>query len=376
MKKSIQFSSLIVCVLLPLVLFLTNCRKIDDKIDEVAGEFIEGIFVAPEGSELEFVLVNKDGEVPRSRATLSKKGTGGVVYDLNVGDYVTDVQQLDENNSAYTTSFPQDNWSSTTRGTITYNTNSITFTPDPNFSLYDGEAYTMYRKGTSGGGTGGGNGNGGGSGNVWQRYNSPKGYNTDLAIGGIAGEPANRVYMCEHPGSPTAGLYKGYINGETITWDAVHGLPSAKFYERNGVMRLWFSVGPEDDAGMYKKGTWTNTCGKLENSVKKVLIVFKPEEHSSISVSSVKIEGINYAINYYSNNSSIPNCETGKTFLVPSSSSNQDYYKVSITYGGEGVNGFYTKTEESILMKSDLNGSCTRLEATSKNTGRWVLLPI
>lgn len=101
---------------------------------------------------------------------------------------------------------------------------------------------------------------------VWQRYSSPKGYNTDLAIGNIPGEASNRVYMCEHPGSPSAGLYKGYINGNTITWDAKHGLPDADFSVVGGERRLYFGVGAVEDAGKYKKGVWTNTCGELKKS--------------------------------------------------------------------------------------------------------------
>lgn len=224
---------------------------------------------------------------------------------------------------------------------------------------------------TNNGGNNGGN-NGDKTG-VWQRYNSPNGYQSDLAIGNIPGEPANRVYLCEHPGSPSAGLYKGYISGETITWDAVHGLPSAKFYERDGVMRLWFSVGPEDEAGKYKKGVWTNTCGKLENSVKKVLVVFNQSEHTGIGINSVKIESVGCLLNTYNNNTAVPSCETGKTTNTPSSSSNADYYMVSITYSGEGVNGYYTRTEQSALLKSELSATCTRLKVTNEFTGRWVL---
>ncbi len=98
---------------------------------------------------------------------------------------------------------------------------------------------------------------------VWQRYGSPKGYNTDLAVGNIPGEPSNRVYMCEHPGSPSAGLYKGYINGNIITWDAIHGLPNAEFKPIGNEMTLYFNVGQLKDAGKYKKGVWTNACGEL-----------------------------------------------------------------------------------------------------------------
>jgi hypothetical protein len=105
---------------------------------------------------------------------------------------------------------------------------------------------------------------------VWQRYGSPNGYNTDLAVGNIPGEPINRVYMCEHPGSPTAGLYKGYINGNIITWDTSYGLPNAEFKEVGGERTLYFGVGNVADAGKYKKGVWTNTCGDLQYTAKNI----------------------------------------------------------------------------------------------------------
>jgi hypothetical protein len=182
-----------------------------------------------------------------------------------------------------------------------------------------------------------------GSGNVWQRFNSPKGYQTDLAIGGIKGEPATRVYMCEHPGSPSAGLYKGTINGTVITWDAVHGLPNAKFYERDGVMRLWFTVGPEDDAGRYKKGTWTSTCGKLENSSRKIVVAYKKADTPEFSISSVKIENINCPITQLTASVTTPECSTNKFIMTPATSANADYYTVSITYSAEGINGPYNQ---------------------------------
>lgn len=96
----------------------------------------------------------------------------------------------------------------------------------------------------------------------WQRYGSPNGYQTDLAIGNIPGQAENRVYMCEHPGSPSAGLYKGTLDGTTITWDAVHNLPNAVFnLLGSGPDRtLYFGVGDPSQAGKYKSGIWTGTC--------------------------------------------------------------------------------------------------------------------
>ncbi len=221
---------------------------------------------------------------------------------------------------------------------------------------------------------GGGGGNGSSTG-VWQRFNSPNGYNTDLAIGNIPGEPANRVYMCEHPGSPSAGLYKGYINGEIITWDAVHGIPSAKFYERDGVMRLWFTVGPEDEAGRYKKGTWTNTCGPLNNTPavnpKIAVGLDKSEVSQNITIQSVTIEGKLCPITQLSTSMPAPDC-INSMFITAPTSSDPDYLKVKITYSGEGVNGPYVRTDESVILKSQLISSCNRYKITAP-AGRWVL---
>jgi len=117
---------------------------------------------------------------------------------------------------------------------------------------------------------------------VWQRYGSPKGYQTDLAVGNIPGEPSNRVYMCEHPGSPSVGLYKGTISGTTITWDANHGLPDADFAVVGSERTLYFGVGALADAGKYKKGVWTNTCGELKKDSKNIYYKWQTDATCSI----------------------------------------------------------------------------------------------
>lgn len=225
------------------------------------------------------------------------------------------------------------------------------------------------------GASGGGGNNGGSKDGVWQRFNSPKGYQTDLAIGNIPGEAANRVYMCEHPGSPSAGLYKGYINGEIITWDAVHGIPDAKFYERDGVMRLWFTVGPEDEAGRYKKGAWTNTCGTLgagTNVNAKIAVGVDPADLiSGTSIVSVQIEGKLCPITQLSSSLTAPDCINSKFINAPSSS-DPVHLKVKITFGGNGLNGPYTKTDESVILKSELISSCNRYKVVAP-AGRYAL---
>ncbi len=243
----------------------------------------------------------------------------------------------------------------------------------------DGTAWKLLVNGADAEVAGGGGGNNTGTSGIWKRIESPKGYQTDLAVGGIPGEPANRVYMCEHPGSPSAGLYKGTISGETITWDAVHGLPTAKFYERDGFMRLWFSVAPEDEAGKYVKGVWTNTCGPLENSVKKIAVGFNPGENQNqyYSILSVKVENTTCPVTQLSTAVPAPDCTSGKFINSPSSSANPDYYTVSITYSSIDMNGQqYTKTEQSVIYKVHLANDCNKFKVDNSGTGRWVLLPL
>lgn len=144
---------------------------------------------------------------------------------------------------------------------------------------------------------------------IWQRYGSPKGYNTDLAVGNIPGESANRVYMCEHPGSPSAGLYKGYISGNIITWDPQYGLPNAEFKQVGNYMTLYFNVGLPEDAGKYQRGVWTNTCGELgSNGASGTTgnVMFWTAFDLGCGDIQVTIDGISESIGYYY--SSIPTC--------------------------------------------------------------------
>ncbi len=143
---------------------------------------------------------------------------------------------------------------------------------------------------------------------IWQRYGSPKGYNTDLAVGNIPGEPSNRVYMCEHPGSPSAGLYKGYITGNIITWDPQYGLPNAEFKQVGNYMTLYFNVGLPEDAGKYKRGYWTNTCGELGSTEVGSIgsVLFWTGSDLGCGDVQVTIEGMTEYIGLYY--SSIPSC--------------------------------------------------------------------
>lgn len=176
---------------------------------------------------------------------------------------------------------------------------------------------------------------------IWQRYDSPKGYQTDLAVGGITGEPSNRVYMCEHSPSPSEGFYKGYITGNIITWDAVHGLPNAEFKPNGGAMTLYFGVGSISDAGKYKKGIWTKTCGEL----KKSSIFFRWTEDSQCSPISYS-ESYKYP-NLPSNlseNKDYGPIAAGTVEVVLNHNGSSSSYYFTLTEPPAGYNRYYTST--------------------------------
>ena len=103
---------------------------------------------------------------------------------------------------------------------------------------------------------------------VWVRTDGPSGDETDIAIGNITGEPENRVYMCESQGS--VGLYKGYINGNTITWDSEYGLPDASVKKVGSQLEFYYPSVSFSVPTLYDSGSWSNNCGELEDTPKNI----------------------------------------------------------------------------------------------------------
>jgi len=96
---------------------------------------------------------------------------------------------------------------------------------------------------------------------VWVRTLGASGDKTDIAIGGIANEAENRVYMCEYKG--TVGLYKGYIDGNTIVWDSSHNLPNASAKLKGTQLELYYPSVSYSIPTLYDKGNWSGNCGAL-----------------------------------------------------------------------------------------------------------------
>lgn len=99
---------------------------------------------------------------------------------------------------------------------------------------------------------------------TWVRILGSSGDETDLAIGNIPGESENRVYMCEWKGA--VGLYKGYITGNTIKWDASYGLPDAEVGLKDGKLSFVYPSVSYSIKTYYDKGSWSAHCGSLGNS--------------------------------------------------------------------------------------------------------------
>ncbi len=91
---------------------------------------------------------------------------------------------------------------------------------------------------------------------VWVRTYGPSGDQTDIAIGNIEGEPENRVYMCESVGS--VGLYKGYISGNTISWD--NGMADAYVRLVDGQMEFSYPSLDHIIPTLYNRGFWSGHC--------------------------------------------------------------------------------------------------------------------
>lgn len=132
----------------------------------------------------------------------------------------------------------------------------------------DGNDFKLLLNGNNeevGGGNGGGGGGGGGNGlyGIWKRIVQSSGDETDIAIGGITGEPSNRVYMCELNGSTAAGFYKGTLNGNTVVWDTQYGIPDFVLTLVGSSMELTVPACPSCLTTTYVTGTWSGQCGPL-----------------------------------------------------------------------------------------------------------------
>jgi hypothetical protein len=197
---------------------------------------------------------------------------------------------------------------------------------------------------------------------VWNRFGSQFGYETDVAFGGIAGEPANRVYMCELPGSPSAGLYKGTLSDDKriITWDAQYGLPEYEVtFTRNGAEMDFFVLDGGQKAGQYEKGQWTGNCdlemasGQLVSTARTAVVV---KTSMGGGATSVRINGTSFPMR-----TETTECSAANAITIPKPTRDDGIIPVSISYSGVGVSGPYSGTAGSSLQYYNLVRGCNKL---------------
>jgi len=205
---------------------------------------------------------------------------------------------------------------------------------------------------------------------VWNRYGSEYGYETDIAIGGIAGEPDNRVYMCEKPGSPSAGLYKGYIEGNIITWDDVYNLPQTELEISDDEMNFYYLLATRNFAGSYKKGEWTDECdlemenGKLVNDARSIVVIYDPAELGGIPILSLKLDNVNLPLRVLGTQS----CSNAVSAPRPSLPVGSDHpYMCMMTLVYEGAMSGQQTVQHAVDM-SVLKRGCNVLQLVSDGT--------
>jgi len=215
---------------------------------------------------------------------------------------------------------------------------------------------------------------------VWVRVNGASGDRTEIAIGGIEGESENRVYMCEKRGSSTAGLYKGYLDGDVITWDDTHNLPLFYVYMDGGQLIVDVDCDICIDTP-YDRGSWSGECGLLEMQDEYKLAVGLNNDlfPDDIVINNVTIDNIPVPLTLLNNTVTEADCSTHSFVQLGEplqEYQGSGYYLVRITFSGQGVSGPYTTEHQMAIYKAHLEPGCNVRQVADTGTGRYGLIPM
>lgn len=213
---------------------------------------------------------------------------------------------------------------------------------------------------------------------TWVRLIGASGDRTDLAIGGIEGEPENRVYMCEKRGSTAAGFYKGYLNGDMITWDEQYNLPDTYLQ----------IVGPELEFDYrccgavptyYERGDWSGECGPLENTSIILAVGLDNRDFYETTIRSVTIDGISVPLAVLNETTTEPDCEGYEAITLPAPAQTGDsgsgYYMVEITYSYQGADTqWHTEVSRKAWYKHYFDVGCNKYKIGWNNG--YTLIPL
>lgn len=214
---------------------------------------------------------------------------------------------------------------------------------------------------------------------VWTRLPGPSGDRTDLAIGGIEGEPENRVYMCEKEGSSAAGLYKGVLNGNIIVWDADYGLPNTSIKRSGNQLEFDYSDCGECLVTYYEKGNWAGDCGQLENTSIKLAVGLNNSDNSSITIKSVTVDGYDVPLQLLNSTTTEPDCTSPYGTLtlhepIQFDGSGNGYYSVNVTYSAVGADGYYyTKTDTTTYFQYYFDIGCNKYQVILGPTNKFMI---
>ncbi len=201
---------------------------------------------------------------------------------------------------------------------------------------------------------------------TWVRLPGPSGDRTDLAIGGITNEPANRVYMCEKRGSTAAGFYKGTYSNGVITWDPQYNFPTYTATVDGSQLVIDCNVCVPT---YYEVGSWSGECGPLENTSKKIAVGIENSAYGGLTINSVTIENIPCPLTLLNTVVTAPDCSSNSYINTPATSANPNYYTYRITYSGIGLGGPYTAVSTSVINKTDLGYTCNKYKVLMTQVG-------
>ena len=199
---------------------------------------------------------------------------------------------------------------------------------------------------------------------IWTRLPGPSGDRTDIAIGGIQGEPANRVYMCEKEGSLTPGFFKGTLDGDIINWDPEYNFPYSQLKIIDGELEFSYPTLSWSIPTMYERGTWGGECGNLTNTTKKLAVGLNPTdpELSWATILGVTIDNIPIPLTILNSGTAQPDCSSNSfvTLGTPEyvGPNGERLYSVRVTFSAEGLNGYYTQTDLFRHPENSFSNNC------------------
>jgi hypothetical protein len=214
-------------------------------------------------------------------------------------------------------------------------------------------------------------------GKVWVRVIGASGDKTELAIGGIDGEPANRVYMCELKGSTAAGLYKGILTSDNmIDWD--DNIPNTYLRIKGSELEFDYRCCGALPT-YYKQGVWTGECGPLKNTTIQLAVGLNNSEMGDVTIKGVSVDGKAVPLTLLNSVTTAPDCSSNSFLTLPKptkSNQNGGYYTVSVTYSAVGISGPYTATDSETWYEYYFKTGCNKYKVGINGMNKFGLVPL